>query len=200
VREALEVELRSVRAALELHNISLRELADSDALTGLANRRRFEDTLTFEYERARRSGLPFSLILLDVDYFKKFNDRYGHVAGDDCLRRVAGAIATGPRRPTDLAARYGGEEFAVILPDTDREGARAVAENIRLAVETLNMPHDDSLTGCVTVSLGVHTSHPATEADTTCPLACIEAADRLLYQAKKDGRNCVVVSPAPLLA
>jgi diguanylate cyclase (GGDEF)-like protein len=200
VREALEVELRSVRAALELHNISLRELADSDALTGLANRRRFEDTLTFEYERARRSGLPFSLILLDVDYFKKFNDRYGHVAGDDCLRRVAGAIATGPRRPTDLAARYGGEEFAVILPDTDREGARAVAENIRLAVETLNMPHDDSLTGCVTVSLGVHTSHPATEADTTCPLACIEAADRMLYQAKKDGRNCVAVSPEPLVA
>jgi diguanylate cyclase (GGDEF)-like protein len=193
VREALEDELRAARESLELHNISLRHLAESDALTGLANRRRLEETLAFEYERARRSGLPFSLILTDVDYFKKFNDRYGHVAGDDCLRRVAGAIATGPRRPTDLAARYGGEEFAVVLPDTDVDGARAVAENIRLAVERLAMPHDDSPTGCVTISLGVYTCHPADESGAG-PLACIEAADQLLYQAKMDGRNCVATS------
>jgi diguanylate cyclase (GGDEF)-like protein len=192
VREALETELRAAHVAIELHNVSLRNLAESDALTGLANRRRFDETLAFEHERARRSGLPFSLIMVDVDYFKKFNDRYGHVAGDDCLRRVAGAIATGPRRPTDLAARYGGEEFAVILPDTDIEGACAVAEKIRLAVQALNIAHADSPCGPVSISLGVHTCHPAAEAD-TAPIACIEAADQLLYQAKINGRNCMAM-------
>jgi len=188
VREALETELRTARATLELHNASLRDLADTDALTGLANRRRFTDTLASEHERARRSGLPFSLIMIDVDYFKKFNDRYGHVAGDDCLRRVADAIATGPRRPTDLAARYGGEEFAVILPDTDIDGAIAVAEKIRLAVLALNIDHADSPCGPVTISLGVHACLPAVDGEPT-PLACVEAADRLLYQAKMNGRN-----------
>ena len=190
VREALEAELRAARSALELRNVSLRQLADSDGLTGLANRRRFEETLALEHERARRSGLPFSLILLDVDYFKKFNDRYGHVAGDDCLRRVAGAVASGPRRPADLAARYGGEEFAVILPDTDLDGACAVAENIRLAVAALGVDHADSACGHVSVSLGVHTCRPGADAAST-PLGCIEAADALLYQAKMDGRNCL---------
>ena len=199
VREALESELRAARAALELRNVSLRQLADSDALTGLANRRRFEETLAFEHERARRSGLPFSLVLLDVDFFKKFNDRYGHVAGDDCLRRVADAIATGPRRPTDLAARYGGEEFAIVLPDTDGEGARAVAEKIRLAVQALGIVHADSTCGAVTISLGVHTCHPAAEPGAT-PLACIEAADALLYRAKQDGRNCLVTCAEALAA
>lgn len=190
VREALEAELRAARTALELRNRSLRDLADSDALTGLANRRSFDATLAFEHERARRSGAPFTLIMVDVDYFKKFNDRYGHVAGDACLRRVASAIGTGPRRPTDLAARYGGEEFAVILPDTDADGARAVAEKIRLAVQTLGIDHRDNPSGSVTVSLGVHTCHPAAETD-AAPIACIEAADRLLYQAKIAGRNRV---------
>ena len=128
--------------------------------------------------------------MLDVDFFKKFNDRYGHVAGDDCLRRVAGAIATGPRRPTDLAARYGGEEFAVILPDTDADGACAVAEKIRQAVQSLAIPHADSPCGDVTVSLGVHTCCPADEMD-AAPLSCIEGADALLYQAKTRGRNCL---------
>ena len=189
VREALEDELRAARNTLELHNVSLRDLADTDALTGLPNRRRFSETLASEHERARRSGLPFSLIMVDVDYFKKYNDRYGHVAGDDCLRRVAGAIATGPRRPTDLAARYGGEEFAVVLPDTDIDGAEAVAEKIRLAVLALNIDHADSPCGPVTISLGVHTCHPAKAA--IPPLACIEAADQLLYQAKMKGRNCI---------
>jgi len=199
VREALEGELRAARAALELRNATLRQLADSDALTGLANRRRFDDSLAAEHERARRSGMPLSLILLDVDYFKKFNDRYGHVAGDDCLRRVAAAVASGPRRPTDLAARYGGEEFAIILPDTDRAGARAVAENIRLAVQALAIGHADSLSGHVSISLGVHTCYPARDAG-KAPLACIEAADALLYQAKMDGRNRLAVCPAPFAA
>ena len=188
VREALEDELRAARAALELRNVTLRQLADSDALTGLANRRRFDDTLAAEHERARRSGQPLSLVLLDIDCFKKFNDRYGHVAGDDCLRRVAAAIATGPRRPTDLAARYGGEEFAIILPDTDGDGARAVAEKIRQAVQALGIAHADSPCAAVTISLGVHTCRPAADSE-AAPLACIEAADALLYQAKMDGRN-----------
>ncbi|MEW6021834.1 MAG: sensor domain-containing diguanylate cyclase [Pseudomonadota bacterium] len=192
VREALEDELRAARAALELRNVTLRQLADSDDLTRLANRRRFDETLAAEHERARRSGLPFSLVLLDVDHFKKFNDRYGHVAGDDCLRQVAGAIATGPRRPTDLAARYGGEEFAVILPDTDRDGARAVAEKIRQAVLALNVAHADCACGQVSISLGVHTCRPAADAAST-PLACIEAADAALYRAKMDGRNRLAI-------
>lgn len=192
VREELEAELRAVRVSLEIRNRSLRDLADSDALTGLANRRRFDETLKSEYERARRSGLAFSLIMVDVDYFKKFNDRYGHVAGDDCLRSIARAIAIGPRRPTDLAGRYGGEEFAVILPDTDTDGACAVAEKIRMAVEALNIAHADGPCGLVTISLGVHTCHPAVEPDTG-PLTCIETADQMLYQAKMDGRNCMAI-------
>jgi diguanylate cyclase (GGDEF)-like protein len=192
VRQALETELRAAHVAIELHNTSLRHLANSDALTKLANRRRFEETLASEYQRATRNGLPFSLIMLDVDYFKKFNDRYGHVAGDDCLRSVANAIATGPQRPTDLAARYGGEEFAIILPDTPSEGARAVAEKIRLAVEALGIVHADSLCGLVTVSSGVYTCYPLADA-AAASLACIQAADRLLYQAKMNGRNCIAM-------
>nr|WP_314541151.1 diguanylate cyclase [uncultured Massilia sp.] len=190
VREALEDELRRARTSLEVHNISLRVLADSDGLTGLANRRRFEETLASEHERARRSRRPFSLILTDVDFFKKFNDRYGHVAGDECLRLVAKAIASGPHRPADLAARYGGEEFAVILPDTDLDGARAVAEKIRMAVEALEIPHADSPTGIVTLSLGVYTGYTAIDgSDVPCDWTA--AADGMLYQAKAGGRNRV---------
>lgn len=190
VREVLEAELRAAHTSLELHNVSLSQLAETDSMTGLANRRRFEKTLITEQERAKRSGLPFSLIMLDVDYFKKFNDRYGHVAGDDCLRLVGNAIATGPRRPTDLAARYGGEEFAIILPETDSEGALAVAEKVRLAVQTLGITHSESLFGLVTISLGVHTCYPAHDANTP-PLYSVQAADQMLYRAKMNGRNCV---------
>ncbi|MDN4053065.1 diguanylate cyclase [Massilia sp. YIM B02763] len=188
VREALEDELRRARASLEVHNVSLRVLADSDGLTGLANRRRFEETLATEHERARRSRRPFSLIMTDVDFFKKYNDRYGHVAGDACLRLVARAIASGPHRPADLAARYGGEEFAVILPDTDLDGARAVAEKIRAAVEALAIPHADSPTGFVTLSLGVYTGHAAIDGSDV-PSDWVAAADGMLYQAKAGGRN-----------
>jgi diguanylate cyclase (GGDEF)-like protein len=187
VREALEDQLRHARFKLEQQNEELQVLADSDGLTGMANRRHFEYTLAAEYERARRNGQPCSLILIDVDHFKKFNDRYGHVAGDECLRRVACAIDGGTRRPTDLAARYGGEEFAVILPDTDLDGARAVAENIRTAVAGLDMEHADSPFGHVTASFGVFTARPAQDDCTTS--SWVEAADALLYQAKTAGRN-----------
>ncbi|MGJ7914776.1 diguanylate cyclase [Massilia sp. LXY-6] len=196
IRERLEDELRQAGAALERHNQTLKALAESDGLTGLANRRLFDETLARELARARRSGVPFALILADVDFFKKYNDRYGHVAGDDCLCRVAAAIAAGTRRPGDLAARYGGEEFAVILPGTDLAGATTVADAIRAAVAGLALDHADSPTGKVSLSLGVAAGLAAAEADG----AWVEAADRLLYQAKADGRNRVAAGHATSLA
>jgi diguanylate cyclase (GGDEF)-like protein len=188
VRDQLERQLRVASESLQRHNTSLQSLADSDGLTGLANRRLFEASLAREYERARRSGNAFSVILADVDHFKKFNDRYGHVAGDDCLRRVGVAVGAGPRRPPDLAARYGGEEFAIILPDTDLAGAIAVAEKIRLGVARLDIEHADSAWGHVSASLGVYSGHPST-AVSNDPMAWVEAADQQLYEAKSAGRN-----------
>ncbi len=187
VRENLEEELREAGAALERQNETLRALAESDGLTGLANRRLFEDTLARELARARRGGSGFALILSDVDWFKKYNDRYGHVAGDDCLRKVAAAIAAGARRPGDLAARYGGEEFAVILPATTLDGAVKVAETIRAAVADLKLEHADSPYGQVSLSLGVVAGLAGAGPDG----AWVEAADRLLYEAKEGGRNRV---------
>jgi diguanylate cyclase (GGDEF)-like protein len=187
IREKLEDELRCAGETLKQHNQALKTLAESDGLTGLANRRLFDEALAGELARARRSGGQFALIMADVDFFKKYNDRYGHVAGDDCLREVAATIGGGARRPGDLAARYGGEEFAVILPDTKLEGARAVAEGIRAAVAALAIEHADSPDGRVSISLGVVAGAPGPEPDGVW----IEAADRLLYEAKADGRNRV---------
>ena len=129
--------------------------------------------------------------MIDIDHFKQYNDRYGHVAGDDCLRRVAGAIAAGARRPADLAARYGGEEFAIILADTDLAGAQAVADRIRAAVAGLDLRHQDNPAGRVTLSMGLYVGHPALAARND-PLAWVDVADRLLYEAKGAGRNRVV--------
>jgi diguanylate cyclase (GGDEF)-like protein len=187
IREKLEDELRSAGAALAQHNQALKTLAESDGLTGLANRRLFEEALAGELARARRNGSQFALILTDVDFFKKYNDRYGHVAGDDCLRKVAAVIGGGARRPGDLAARNGGEEFAVILPDTSLEGARTVAEGIRAAAAELAIEHADSPDGRLSLSLGVVAGAAGPEPDG----AWIEAADRLLYEAKAAGRNRV---------
>lgn len=187
IRAELEDELRSARAVTESLNVALQALANTDSLTGLANRRRFEATLALEQERARRNGNPCSLILGDIDYFKKYNDHYGHVAGDTCLRQVAEAIAAGPRRPADLAARYGGEEFVVVLPETDQEGAAAVARNIRARIASLRIDHAASPFGHVTLSLGVYTAYAGANAET--PEAWIKAADALLYEAKAAGRD-----------
>lgn len=182
-------ERKKAEAALEESNRKLQILNKTDELTGIANRRHFDVVVANEYARHTRSGQYLSLILIDVDYFKAYNDRYGHVAGDACLRRVAGVLAANASRPDDLAARYGGEEFACILPMTDLSGAYIIAEKIRQGILALDMPHEDSTPArVVTVSLGVATArctHDRTFSD------LIAAADKLLYAAKASGRNCL---------
>lgn len=177
--------------ALKLYR-KLQEQSLMDGLTGLANRRRFDEYLGVEWGRARRLKKTLSLIMIDLDAFKAFNDNYGHLAGDDCLRKVAMALKEGLKRPADLAARYGGEEFAVILPDTGKQGALALAEELRDRVEALKIPHAYSpVAQNVTVSLGVATLVPAKEES---PDPLIEHADQALYQAKEKGRNRVEVA------
>jgi diguanylate cyclase (GGDEF)-like protein len=179
------------RAAIEhqLHsaNRQLQELAYRDGLTQIANRRRFDEVLHQEWSRLQRDRQPLSLILCDVDYFKPYNDSYGHQEGDDCLRAVAAAIASSVRRPSDLATRYGGEEFAVILPNTDRVGAIAVATRIRALIQSLEIPHRTSLVRPhVTLSFGVASQIPIA---TDTPEELLERADKALYEAKRDGRD-----------
>jgi diguanylate cyclase (GGDEF)-like protein/PAS domain S-box-containing protein len=165
----------------------LEKLSITDALTALANRRRFDGALEREWQRAIHNQSPISLLMIDIDFFKAYNDRYGHPMGDECLRRVASAIAQTVTRPTDLSARYGGEEFACILSDTDMKGAVAVAQRILGAIRSLNLPHlSSTVADHVTVSIGVGTSTP-TDGQPYSQL--IEAADRSLYRAKQKGRN-----------
>ncbi|WP_245217880.1 sensor domain-containing diguanylate cyclase [Pseudomonas eucalypticola] len=166
---------------------ALRDMALTDSLTGLGNRGKLDLALAREIERARRQDAPLALIMLDVDYFKRFNDRYGHPAGDDCLQQVAQAIQGALRRSTDCAARYGGEEFAVLLPDTHLEGAGKVADDILRAIRALDIEHADHPEHRVTASAGVSSSMPAREL--TSPLGMIKAADACLYVAKHRGRN-----------
>lgn len=174
---------------LKLAREQLTRLAITDGLTGLANRRCFDETLAREYARHVRSGEEMSLILLDIDRFKAFNDAYGHVAGDDCLRRVAHAIEGVVGRAADLAARYGGEEFACILPTTGQAGAVAIAEKIRQAVMALAIPHRAcGALACLTASLGVVTTRCAPGRSA---LNVVAQADERLYAAKAGGRNRV---------
>jgi diguanylate cyclase (GGDEF)-like protein len=168
---------------------SLTRLAVTDSLTDLANRRRFDEVLQSESSRLFRLEQPLSLIMLDVDFFKKFNDTYGHVIGDSCLQQVAYTIRGSLHRPADLAARYGGEEFACILPNTDKEGAITIAERVRANVEALNIPHQTSaIADHVTISLGVITINPVSN---ICLSEIIKQADNYLYLAKQNGRNQV---------
>ena len=187
--EERTVELRERTAQLEVANAALEELATVDSLTGLANRRRFDVFIQHEWQRAQRSRQPLSLLLVDADRFKLFNDRYGHLAGDESLRRIADVLRQATHRASDLAARYGGEEFAVVLPNTDLAGAMTVAEGIRERVHTLAIPHADAPEGVVTVSAGV-----ATRSAEQSVMQLIGAADRALYEAKRVGRNRVVPS------
>lgn len=168
-------------------------LAISDGLTALANRRHFDERMTAEWDRARRDGAPLSLLLIDVDHFKSFNDQYGHQAGDACLRSIAGVLAEHARRPADVAARYGGEEFALLLPNTDAGGCKQVGEQIRQAIQELGILHAlNPPSRRVTVSIGGAT-HVAPTDKTDCA-SLIAVADRALYAAKESGRNGLVMS------
>jgi diguanylate cyclase (GGDEF)-like protein len=165
----------------------LREMAFIDGLTGVANRRFFDERLGLEWRRGKRSGSSLALILADVDHFKKYNDHYGHLAGDDCLRMVATALKQVLKRPADLAARYGGEEFVCLLPDTDLDGAITLAGEMAAAVRALGIEHVGSKTApIVTVSLGVAAIHP--RAEEACE-ALVQSADAELYRAKQLGRD-----------
>jgi diguanylate cyclase (GGDEF)-like protein len=170
----------------------LESLAATDPLTGLANRRRFSDALDKEWQRAARDGRPLSLLFVDADRFKAFNDTYGHQAGDRCLKAIADTLSGALRRPADLAARYGGEEFVLLLPSTDSAGARHLAEAIRVGVEALAMPRGRTPgDGVLTVSIGVATERPG--AQMRKPEGLVAQADHALYAAKAAGRNRVWV-------
>ena len=169
------------------------ELAQTDGLTGVANRRAFDRALLDEWRRAMRQRTPIALIIADVDFFKRFNDSTGHLAGDACLQRLASTLRSGVRRPGELVARYGGEEFAVLLPNADRESAQAVAESLRHGVERLGLPHPDSpVCSYVTLSLGVATLVPRKGSK---PDELLRRADQALYRAKEAGRDQVVLAP-----
>jgi diguanylate cyclase (GGDEF)-like protein len=192
LHERLEDELQAAKLTLEERNAKLRTMAMSDGLTGIPNRRHFDEMLTREYGRAVRTGAPLALIMLDVDFFKKYNDIYGHPAGDACLIQVAQVVQRSHGRATDLVARYGGEEFVILLPDTDLSGATSVAEKVRAAVTQLGLPHAGNTTQFVSISAGVHAQRPVAAGGT--PQALIQAADRALYSAKLTGRNRVCTS------
>jgi diguanylate cyclase (GGDEF)-like protein len=180
---------------LERSNDDLMRSACIDPLTGVANRRHFDDLLSAEWNRAVRNGAALSLVMLDLDYFHALNERYGHAGGDGCLRRVADAVVRVLRRPSDIVARYGGEEFVALLPDTDAAGACIVAERLRAQVEGLQLPHAGSAcSSVVTLSAGVATDRPSLER--SCR-TLVGAADRVLFLAKQKGRNQVCAATAP---
>lgn len=188
-RKAREQELMEVTQRLEAANRMLLSRSALDSLTVIPNRRRFDEVLEQEWKRAMRAGRSLALAMIDVDDFKLYNDTYGHQAGDHCLKRVAGVLSRGVKRPGDLVARYGGEEFAVILPGADLEGAVEVAEMFREKIEACAMPHVRSRGGqVVTISAGVAAMAPARGSKSA---ELVEAADRALYRAKREGRNRV---------
>lgn len=178
------------RGALHEANCQLERQATTDALTGIPNRHRFEQMLEQEWSRHERAGLPLSIALVDADYFKAFNDEYGHLAGDECLRMVACAIQSSIRRPGDFCARFGGEEFVIIQPNTDSDGALRVAELIRAHVRTLGIPHGNSaVSDNVTISIGISTTIPTRDRS---HLDFLNDVDMALYRAKAEGRDRIV--------
>ncbi len=182
--EELEALVENRTRELREANEILRRMAETDGLTGIANRRRFEAALAEELRRAVRTGTTLSLGMFDVDHFKAYNDTYGHLEGDECLKKVAGILASHARRPGDLAARYGGEEFALLLPDTDPAGARARVESAAAEIRNLGIPHESSPFRVVTISAGV-ASAPGGRGD------LVLSADQALYAAKASGRDSV---------
>ena len=185
ITERKQIEEELIRLQKEF-----RELSYKDGLTGVANRRMFDSVLEMEWANALRNKQPLSVILLDIDYFKQYNDCYGHIQGDECLKQVASALGKVGSRARDFFARYGGEEFVLVLPETDEEAAQKVAERCRSAIFKEQIPHAESAAGQIlTISLGVGTVTP-THRDN--PTAFIESVDRQLYQTKQRGRNCIV--------
>lgn len=183
-----------VRTQIRLKQQSdqLSEIAFKDAITGVNNRRAFDERMVLEWNRCKREAQALSVIMLDVDQFKRYNDTYGHGKGDDCLRTVGKVLSAQMQRAADFAARYGGEEFVVLLPGTDVAGASAVAEQIRAGLEAQAVPHEaSSVSTVVTASLGVASVKPS---DDSTPAALLERADQSLYRAKSGGRNRVVAA------
>lgn len=174
---------------------SVEALAVADALTGIANRRRFDEAMAIEWKRAMRDNKPLSLLLLDVDFFKRYNDHYGHVQGDSCLKQIADAALDVISRPADVVARFGGEEFAIILPSTPTEGAQKLAELVRLSISQRAIPHAGNPFQVVTVSIGCATIAPQRGMHS---LKLIELADKALYAAKSKGRNCTITAEATM--
>lgn len=192
MRRLVEMQRELVRVThkLEVANRKLQRLSTTDRLTGIANRRMYDDMARREWRRCERMKKPISLVLVDVDHFKLFNDKYGHPAGDECLKLVAGQVAKVALRATDLAARYGGEEFVLVLGETDADAASWLANYLRQQVVELNIPHYASSSRHVTVSCGVASVMPEGERSLD---VLLKSADQALYQAKAAGRDQVVV-------
>ena len=194
----LEDKVRQRTAELQEANRRLSTLSTTDSLTGLANRRKFDEVWQTEWQRSVRQGMPLAVIMLDVDFFKRYNDHCGHQAGDACLQQVAHILAAGVQRAGELVARYGGEEFVLVLPGARLGDAQASAERIRAAVQAAAIAHPASPLGpCVTVSVGFAADMPRLGED---PERLLRAADAALYQAKAQGRNCCCASPPTELA
>jgi diguanylate cyclase (GGDEF)-like protein/PAS domain S-box-containing protein len=195
-RKKAEQQIQELVHQLEIERDLAQYNSLTDSLTGLSNRRFFDNALRTEFSRHKRSGSQLSLIMLDVDHFKKYNDHYGHLAGDNCLLQIAKVLRNVVKRPPDIVARYGGEEFVVILPDTNCQGAIALAERIGESMLRLALPHAQSdISEFVTLSLGVAT---AVDHILTDGAQLVALADQALYQAKKDGRNRYEVCPASI--
>ncbi|HEY9736461.1 MAG TPA: diguanylate cyclase [Trichocoleus sp.] len=184
-------ERRQLEQSLQTANAELERLVILDSLTQVANRRKFDDYLEQEWQRSLRSQQPISLIMFDIDFFKHYNDYYGHQTGDICLIQVAQSVQATVQRATDLVVRYGGEEFAVVLPNTSSSGAIMLAEQIQKAVRALAIPHECSdVSAIVSISLGIASLMPTTAGS---PQQLIASADRALYVAKQQGRNCYAI-------
>lgn len=189
-----QLALCDTKKELDEKNRILEKIATIDELTGIPNRRYFNQYFVREWERATRSQIPISLIFCDIDFFKSYNDLYGHPQGDTCLRQIADVLHKTVRRTLDIVSRYGGEEFVIVLPDTDEEGAYVFAERTRQNVEALRLPHGNSGNfEHVTISLGVATMIPNRD---NCSSELIDLADQRLYRAKDSGRNCTYLRAA----